>query len=115
MGSEVSPLPLAWVLAGLAGHLAAWVGAGMGPLPLWVLEELACLLSAWMGVELSPLALAWVLEGLACLLSAWMGVKVSPLPLKKKIYVYLTNVPRGKPNYRRQFGCFCALHSRLPS
>ena len=23
---------------------------------------------------------------------------------KKKIYVYFTNVPRGKPNYRRQFG-----------
>ena len=24
---------------------------------------------------------------------------------KKKIYVYFTNVPRGKPSYRRQFGC----------
>ena len=53
---------------------------GMVPLPLaWVLEGLACHLLASLGDVMGPLLSAWVLEGLAGPLSACVGAG-GPLP-----------------------------------
>ena len=47
-GGGVGPPPSAWVPAGLARYLSAWVEERVGPSPsVWVLEGPACHLLAW--------------------------------------------------------------------